>query len=296
MSSSRALSSKNWRVKQESKPSSENDVPIVYQSQSRDLTKSANHRPHFKQEAALEQERANGRRIYVGNMPYMAKKSDVEALFTEAGYTIDLIDISIDSFTGRNPSYCFVELQNEELANQAMLELTNSDLLGRPVKLKPCVQKRENWKKDQPVTFYRWTKQTPEGVYPEQPFEGNGAPDISPVIESRRLYVGGLPKPQNQYASDTKIRELFRGFKIEAISKVISPPKSIQLKPGNHFYAFVDLPSSEEADAAIKALNGKLAFGDRLRVHYSRSVPRKVGERVEWQEEARLKEQTGLRD
>jgi len=95
-----------------------------------------------------------------------------------------------------------------------MLELTNKDLLGRPVKLKPCVQKRENWKKDQPVTFYRWAKQTPEGVYPEQPFEGNGAPDISPVIESRRLYVGGLPKPQNQYASDTKIRELFRGFKM----------------------------------------------------------------------------------
>jgi hypothetical protein len=76
----------------------------------------------------------------------------------------------------------------------------------------------------------------------------------------------------------------------EAISKVISPPESIQLKPGNHFYTFVDLPSSEEADAAIKALNGKLAFGGRLRVHNSRSVPRKVGERVEWQEEARLKE------
>ena len=88
MSSNRALSSKNWRVKQEPKPPSKNDVPIAYQSQSRDFTESANQRPHFKQEAALEQERANGRRIYVGNMPYMAKKSDVEALFTEAGYTM----------------------------------------------------------------------------------------------------------------------------------------------------------------------------------------------------------------
>jgi len=101
-----------------------------------------------------------------------------------------------------------------------MLELANKDLLGRPVKLKPCVQKRENWKKDQPVTFDRWAKQTPEGVYLEQPFEGNGAPDtnpmplLDPVIESRRLYVGGLPKPQNQYASDTEIRELFGGFKM----------------------------------------------------------------------------------
>ena len=101
-----------------------------------------------------------------------------------------------------------------------MLELTNNDLLGRPVKLKPCVQKRENWKKDQPVAFYRWVKQTPEGVYLEQPFEGNVAPDMTPmplldpVIESRRLYVGGLPKPQNQYASDTEIRELFRDFKM----------------------------------------------------------------------------------
>ena len=88
MSSNRALSSKNWRAKQESEPSSKNDVPIAYQSQSRDFTKNANHRPHPKQEAALERERANGRRIYVGNMPYMAKKSDVEALFAEAGYTM----------------------------------------------------------------------------------------------------------------------------------------------------------------------------------------------------------------
>ena len=88
MSSNRALSSKNWRVKQESNPSPRDDVPIAYQPQSRNFTKSANHRPHFKQEAALEREMANGRRIYVGNMPYMAKKSDVEALFAEAGYTM----------------------------------------------------------------------------------------------------------------------------------------------------------------------------------------------------------------
>ena len=86
MSSNRALSSNNWRVKQESNPSPRDDVP--YQPQSRNFTKSANHGPHFKQEAALERERANGRRIYVGNMPYMAKKSDVEALFAEAGYTM----------------------------------------------------------------------------------------------------------------------------------------------------------------------------------------------------------------
>ena len=46
----------------------------------------------------------------------------------------------------------------------------------------------------------------------------------------------------------------------------------------------------------MKALNGKLVFGGRLKVHNSRSIPRKIGERVEWQEEARLKEHTGLGD
>ncbi|OCL05748.1 hypothetical protein AOQ84DRAFT_390669 [Glonium stellatum] len=286
MYSDRASTSSNWRARQESQPPSRDEVPMSYQSQSRDFTRSTNRKPHFKQNAASERQMADGRRIYVGNLPYMAKKSDVEALFKDAGYTINLIDMSIDSFTGRNPSYCFVELQNEQLAKQAMVDLVNKDILGRQIKLKPCIQKRQDRKTDQSITFDRWAKQAPEGVYLEQPFERDVAPDINPmpfldpIREKRRLYVGGLPKPTNQHASDAEIRELFSGFEVVAVSKVISPHESIQSKPGNHFYAFVDFPSSEEADAAAKALNGKLAFGGRLKVNYSRSISRKVDERL----------------
>jgi hypothetical protein len=47
----------------------------------------------------------------------------------------------------------------------------------------------------------------------------------------------------------------------------------------NHYYAFVDLPSKAEADAAIHALNGIDAFGGKLRVNRARKHSRKVDER-----------------
>ncbi|KAJ5225726.1 hypothetical protein N7468_006951 [Penicillium chermesinum] len=47
---------------------------------------------------------SEGRRLYVGNMPYTAKLEDVEAVFVAAAFPIERIDIAIDPFTGRNPS------------------------------------------------------------------------------------------------------------------------------------------------------------------------------------------------
>lgn len=43
-------------------------------------------------------------------MPYTAQKADVEHVFREGGFEVVDIDISIDPFLGRNPSYCFVDL------------------------------------------------------------------------------------------------------------------------------------------------------------------------------------------
>lgn len=47
--------------------------------------------------------------------------------------------MSIDPYTGRNPSYCFVELKSKEQADRAMRKLSGKDLLGRPVKIGPGI-------------------------------------------------------------------------------------------------------------------------------------------------------------
>lgn len=77
----------------------------------------------------------------------------------------------------------------------------------------------------------------------------------------------------------------------EAISKLISPtPAALaaananssgdpqrKQTAGNLYYAFVDLPSIEEADAAAAALNGRsMPWGGRVRVNRAKGVSGKL--------------------
>ena len=73
----------------------------------------------------------------------------------------------------------------------------------------------------------------------------------------RRLFVGGLPRIPNQDSLNAEMRILFRGWNIEAVSKIISPSKGWHAKPGSHSYYFVNLSSAQEAQDAVAALNGK---------------------------------------
>jgi RNA recognition motif-containing protein len=170
------------------------------------------------------------------------------------------IDISIDPFTACNPSYCFVDLVSAEAATSAMHNLNGEEFFGRPLKIKPCIQKRDSPQRVQAegVIFDRWN---------HGPSRGSESRDHlrQPSVEGRRLYVGGLSKPLDTLTSDTELRELFKDFKVVGVSKVKSPRENH--RPGNHFYAFVDLESNEEAEEAAKRLNGTMAFGQRLKVN-----------------------------
>ena len=94
---------------------------------------------------------------------------------------------------------------------------------------------------------------------------------MTPMNEGRRLYVGGLPKISTQLAVNVAIREIFKGWDVLAISKIIPPHVSKQALPGSHHYCFVDLSSAEEAQSAVRALDGRrMPTGDALRVRVSR--------------------------
>ncbi|KLJ07232.1 hypothetical protein EMPG_17280 [Blastomyces silverae] len=169
---------------------------------------------------------SEGRRLYVGNMPYMAKKKDVEALFTEGEtvYNVERIDISIDPFTGRNPSYCFVELESKPQADLAMVELNGKDMLGRPVKIKPGIPKSSKepfGRRDMATTP---EKQPPRFVFErwERSDAANHWYDYS--AQGRRLFVGGLPRMPDQPTADYEIRKLFYGFNMYAFAYFPFPP------------------------------------------------------------------------
>ncbi|KAI9854658.1 MAG: hypothetical protein M1813_000905 [Trichoglossum hirsutum] len=239
-------------------------------------------------DSSASQAMAEGRRLYLGNMPYMAKTEDIEALLTDNGYKAERIDISIDPFTGRNPSYCFVELETKEQADEALLELNGKELLGRPLKVGPGVAKsggrssarggrssgHHHQEGNRSFVFDRWERTDASDHW-------YGYSD-----QGRRLYVGGLPRMPDQRTVDNEIRNFFQGFNIDAISKIISPHISKRAQPGNHYYLFVDFPSADEAAAAARALNGKSpAWGGRLVVTRARGNSRRVEERNLWEDE-----------
>lgn len=74
----------------------------------------------------------------------------------------------------------------------------------------------------------------------------------------------------------------------EAVSKVIIPasPAAGDPKAWGHRYLFVDFPSADEAARAIKATNGKHAWGVKIRTQVAKGADsRKPRERDEWDEE-----------
>jgi RNA recognition motif-containing protein len=70
-------------------------------------------------------------KLFVGNLPYAASEADVERFFSDAGVTVDSVNIMRDRFSGAPRGFGFVEIQNEQSANQAIQACNGRDLMGR---------------------------------------------------------------------------------------------------------------------------------------------------------------------
>jgi len=78
-----------------------------------------------------------------------------------------------------------------------------------------------------------------------------------PIKEGRRLFVGGLSDISCQSFVNAEMEQLFEGFDLQAVSKRVLPVHRDLLIPATgQCYCFVDLPSAEEAKAAMLALDG----------------------------------------
>lgn len=72
--------------------------------------------------------------IYVGNIPYTMKETDIEQLFAEYGAVMS-VKIITDKFTHRSKGYGFVEMENEAEGEKAIENLNGKDVLGRNIKI-----------------------------------------------------------------------------------------------------------------------------------------------------------------
>ncbi len=71
-----------------------------------------------------------GKRLYVGNLAYGIKDSDLLRLF-EAHGTVQSAQVIMDRDTGRSKGFGFVEMANDSEAQAAIQALNGSEVEGR---------------------------------------------------------------------------------------------------------------------------------------------------------------------
>ncbi|KAF8455985.1 hypothetical protein BGX38DRAFT_119857 [Terfezia claveryi] len=312
----RSLTSENWRVKDgpSASPARHSHVPPqlplsptwrLKDDPQRYNPSTQRAQPHRKAPDHLNRPHdpsyPSSTRLYVGNLLYSVQPHTLTHFFSSAGYVNIDISMAIDPFTGRNPSFCFVDFENEEEAGRALAEMNGREIGGRPVKIGKGVPERPKrrrdgdgdgggvgdaesaggkqyrvrnwnggtqgkdgvlWREDESTPIFdRWTRTS------DAPSHWFGQASLG-----KRLYVGGLPRIDNFTALEAEITKLFSGFKLEAISRLISPDPKRKSTPGNHYFVFVDMESTKEADRAVERLLGAPTWwGGKLKVHRARA-------------------------
>ncbi|MFQ5817706.1 MAG: RNA recognition motif domain-containing protein [Terriglobia bacterium] len=83
------------------------------------------------------------KKLYVGNLPFQATEQDLQNWFTEAGITVDTINLIRDRYSGEARGFGFVEIGNDEEAERAIQALNGKDFLGRSLVVNEARPPRE---------------------------------------------------------------------------------------------------------------------------------------------------------
>ena len=82
------------------------------------------------------------KRIYVGNLPFSSTSDEVQALFEQYGAVAE-VHLVTDRETGRPRGFGFVEMSEDDAADEAISQLNNRDFQGRMLKVNEA-RPREN--------------------------------------------------------------------------------------------------------------------------------------------------------
>lgn len=80
--------------------------------------------------------------IYVGNLEYKVSDNDLREIFEEFG-EVTSAKVITDRETGRSKGFGFVEMADEDDANNAIEELDGAELDGRTIKVNKARPKPE---------------------------------------------------------------------------------------------------------------------------------------------------------
>jgi RNA recognition motif-containing protein len=72
--------------------------------------------------------------IYVGNLNYGLQEDELRQIFSEFG-EVDSVKIIKDKATGRAKGFGFVEMTEDNDANNAIEELNGAEVMGRSIRV-----------------------------------------------------------------------------------------------------------------------------------------------------------------
>ncbi|MFS2826194.1 RNA recognition motif domain-containing protein [Parabacteroides distasonis] len=79
--------------------------------------------------------------IYIGNLNYRVRESDLQQILEEYG-VVDSVKIIVDRDTKRSKGFAFVEMPNAAEAQKAIEELNQAEYEGRQMVVKEAIPRR----------------------------------------------------------------------------------------------------------------------------------------------------------
>ena len=80
------------------------------------------------------------KRLFVGNLPFSVGDAELETAFAEYGTVVSAVVIC-DSETGRSRGFGFIEMETEEMAENAKSALDGFEMDGRRVRVNEAQSK-----------------------------------------------------------------------------------------------------------------------------------------------------------
>ena len=88
-----------------------------------------------------------GKKLYVGNLSYSVRDSDLEDLFSAHG-SVQSAQVIMERDTGRSKGFGFVEMSNDQEAQDAISALNGRELEGRTLTVNEARPKEQRPARD----------------------------------------------------------------------------------------------------------------------------------------------------
>ena len=82
-------------------------------------------------------------KLFVGSLPFKIEENSLREYFEEYG-EVTSVKIIIDKVTGRSKGFGFVEMPDDQEAQQAMKELNGAEIEGRTIVVNEAEDRRES--------------------------------------------------------------------------------------------------------------------------------------------------------